>query len=421
MSGPSSAANGEEEDIWGQILKESANKTNYFEAKNVIMLGDPNSGSSSLLSKFQPISDVEQLKGIALSYTFCDVFEDETSEDPIGRTNIWTLEGETAHHDLLKFALSSQNIGQSMIVITLDFSQPWNIVDSLKKWLGILEEHINAIASEKKHLLKDLQDKLLIKWHEYVEPSQPNTSNTPLSTVQKKKKRKANQTPIEDTSVLPPLGENILIKNLGVPILIVCCKSDSVVMLEKDFDYKDDLFDYIQQYLRRIALQCWDSIAKITLDFDNQKVCRDVEELYENVVKKPSIIKRREMTQTATITSEEDQEFLQKIKNNLDQDLPDQQSSKDEPESPKVVETNSPTSLRSSSSSVSSPGGSGAPPSAEKAVLANFFTSLISKDRPSQRGTGKDLKSSLTSPSTSSRASSPSVHHTTNSHKAATN
>ncbi|EFA84960.1 dynein light intermediate chain [Heterostelium album PN500] len=432
----------EDEDIWGQILRESSNKTNYFETKNVIMLGDPNAGSTSLLSKFQPISDVEKLRGIALSYTFVDVYEDDSSEEPIGRTNFWTLEGETSHNDLLKFALTANNIAQSMIVIALDFSQPWNIVDSLKKWLAILETHIKSITpqNEKRESLKD---KVLIKWHQYVEPAQPNSSS--ILSASQKKKRKQVVTPIEDTSVLPPLSENILISNLGLPILVVCCKSDSVVMLEKDFDYKDELFDYIQQYLRRICLQygagliytsarkdinCdvaleyienqlfgfelksrtqllekdqifipsgWDSLAKITMDFENQKVCKDAEELYENV---------REQNQSATIIADDDQ-----IKNNLDQEVPEAPSGSggsaaggdvSKQEKPKVVETGSPSPLRSSTGATGSNSPSTAP-SAEKAVLTSFFTSLISKDRPNKTGTSsKDLKASLTSPTNSS-------------------
>ncbi|GAM23489.1 hypothetical protein SAMD00019534_066640 [Acytostelium subglobosum LB1] len=441
----------EEEDIWGQILKESSNKANYFETKNVIMLGDPNSGGTSLLAKFQPVSDVEQLRGIALSYTFCDVYEEENSEEPIGRTNFWTLEGETAHHDLLKFALTPDNIAHSMIVITLDFSQPWNIVDSLKKWLGIVESHIKSIGSSQKQLMKGLDDKLMIKWHQYVEPPQ-NSAAAPLTNAQKKKKRKVVHAPIEDISVLPPLGEDILSHNLGVPVLVVCCKSDSVVMLEKDFDYKDDLFDYIQQYLRRICIRygagliytsarkdinCdvaleyienmlfgyelksrtqllekdqlfvpagWDSLAKITMDFENQKVCKDVEELYENVVKKPSIIKRREMNQNANVIADDDQEFLAKIKNNVENEP--SEPSKDTANNAgnssnsmvgeqKVVESGSSSPLRNSGSTTPP---SSTPP-AEKAVLANFFTSLISKDRTSKGpGGAKDLKASLTAP-----------------------
>eukprot|EP01132_Coremiostelium_polycephalum_P002397 gene2397-2964_t len=425
----------EEEDIWGQILRESSNKINYFETKHVVFLGDPSSGKSLLLSKFQPISDVESLKSIALSYTFTDVYEDDTSDDPIGRINFWSLEGEAEHNDLLKFALNKENIQNCMIVITLDFSQPWNIVEQLK------------------NEYKKLQDRLLIKWHEYVEPNIQSQSNSSGGNVQKKKKRRVAQTTIEDSSVLPPLGENILVNNLGVPILIACCKSDSIMMLEKDFDYKDELFDYIQQYLRRICLQygagliytsarkeinCdvaleyienqffgfelksktqliekdqifvpsgWDTMAKITVDFENQKLCKDADEPYENIVKKPSIIKRREMNQQTPIIADEDQEFLQKIKQMLEKDpeIPYSKEDTQEEQKPKstTMESTSPVNaLRNSgSSTVSSPSGVSASPNAERAVLANFFTSLISKDRPSR---GKDLKTSLTSPTTPS-------------------
>jgi len=454
----------EEEDIWGQILRESSNKTNYFETKHVVILGDPTSGKSLLLSKFNTITEVESLKSIALSYTFSDIYEDDTSEDPIGRINFWSLEGESTQNDLLKFALNKDNIKNSMIIITLDFSQPWSIVESLKKWLSVLEEQIKQIFKDDKNSFRELQNKLLIKWHEYVEPQNNiagggvasvnggNSVPSMLASVQKKKKRRVNASTIEDTSVLPPLGENILINNLGVPILVACCKSDSVVMLEKDFSYKDELFDYIQQYLRRICLQygagliytsarkdinCdvaleyientlfgfelkaknqllekdqifvpagWDTLGKITVDFENQKVCKDADEPYENIVKKPSIVKRREMNQVSAIVADEDQEYLIKIKNQLD-NLPEDMTPSTPtqvPSSPTPVDPTSPTNqLRTSSSGVPPTGTQSqvaASPSAERAALANFFTSLISKDRTSSR---KDLKSSLTSPPSS--------------------
>ncbi|EAL61001.1 dynein light intermediate chain [Dictyostelium discoideum AX4] len=480
----------QEEDIWGQILRESSNKNNYFEKRDVAILGDPTSGKSLLLSKFDTVSNVESLKSIALSYTFSDIYEDDTSEDPVGRINYWSLEGEASQNDLLKFSLNKENIKNCMVIITLDFSQPWNLVESLKKWLGILEEHIKSIFKDDKNGFKNLQDKLSIKWHEYEEPTttaatttttttsnnienntnktSPTTDKIQTNNVQKKKKKKVNISSAEDASVLPPLSENILINNLGVPILVACCKSDSVVMLEKDFDYKDELFDYIQQYLRRICLQygagliytsarkeinCgvtleyienilfgfelksktqliekdqifvpagWDTLAKIQVDFENQKVCKDTDEPYENIVKKPSIIKRREQTQTNSIICDDDQDFLGKIKSQLDNDdqssinspstpSPLSQSSNNNNSNNNINNTSTPsinTPLQPTDKPLSDIKSSNNPvaasPSAERAALANFFTSLISKDKTSSR---KDLKSSLASPPTTSVSS----------------
>ncbi|KAK5582137.1 hypothetical protein RB653_003720 [Dictyostelium firmibasis] len=466
----------QEEDIWGQILRESSNKNNYFENRDVAILGDPTSGKSLLLSKFDTILDVESLKSIALSYTFSEIYEDDTSEDPVGRINYWSLEGEASQNDLLKFSINKENIKNCMVIITLDFSQPWNLVESLKKWLGILEEHIKSIFKDDKNGFKNLQDKLSIKWHEYEEPTASNIDNSNTTNnntnktspttdkiqtnnnVQKKKKKKVNISSAEDASVLPPLSENILINNLGVPILVVCCKSDSVVMLEKDFDYKDELFDYIQQYLRRICLQygagliytsarkeinCdvtleyienilfgfelksktqliekdqifvpagWDTLAKIKVDFENQKVCKDTDEPYENIVKKPSIIKRREQTQTNSIVCDDDQDFLGKIKSQLDNDdqstlnspstpSPLSQSSNNTTSTPSINTPLQPTDKPIGDIKSSSGNPVAASPSAERAALANFFTSLISKDKTSSR---KDMKSSLASPPTTS-------------------
>ena len=50
------------------------------------------------------------------------------------------------------------------------------------------------------------------------------------------------------------------------------------------------------------------------------QVCKDPEEVFENVIKKPNIIKRREQTNTTILTAEDDQEFLQRHKLKIDSD-----------------------------------------------------------------------------------------------------
>lgn len=63
-------------------------------------------------------------------------------QDILTRVNVWQLEGEREHDSLLKFAVNKDNFHKLAIMITLDFSKPWDIVDSLKKWLETLEKHI---------------------------------------------------------------------------------------------------------------------------------------------------------------------------------------------------------------------------------------------------------------------------------------
>ena len=44
-------------------------------------------------------------------------------------------------------------------------------------------------------------------------------------------------------------------RNLGLDLVVVVTKTDFMSELEKDFDYKDEHFDFIQQAVRKFCLQ----------------------------------------------------------------------------------------------------------------------------------------------------------------------
>ena len=46
---------------------------------------------------------------------------------------------------------------------------------------------------------------------------------------------------------MEPAPEGVLARNLGLDLIVVVNKTDYMVELEKDFDYKDEHFDFIQQ------------------------------------------------------------------------------------------------------------------------------------------------------------------------------
>eukprot|EP00168_Porphyra_purpurea_P017993 TRINITY_DN6502_c0_g1_i1.p1 TRINITY_DN6502_c0_g1~~TRINITY_DN6502_c0_g1_i1.p1 ORF type:complete len:271 (-),score=59.39 TRINITY_DN6502_c0_g1_i1:32-844(-) len=164
----------------------------------------------------------------------------------------------------------------------------------------------------------------------------------------------------------PILGEGVLDVNLGLPVVVVCCKVDAMAALVRSFGLKDGHFDYVQQHLRRICLtygaglvytsyrngvNCdvlleylehllygfdfvhqpqlqerdsifvpigWDSPEKVTLDFESQRVCTDVNTPFEEVVKKPASVVQQEEAADALIAAEDDQEFLQHHKDTLE-------------------------------------------------------------------------------------------------------
>lgn len=471
----------QEEDIWGQILKEATRKnTDKVESRTVIVLGDRNSGKSSLLARTQNEDITDINKGVALTYTFLDSYEDG-NDDPVGRIDFWQLEGEPAHSDLLRLALNESTVANALALIVLDFSQPWTLAATLKKWLGILAEQVKLATSSS----KSLEEQLKLYAQTYKDPT-PDAANN-------KKKKKKGPSAVEDPTLLPPLDDTVLTTNLGIPIVVACAKADSVSQLEKDFDYNEGIFEYIQTYLRRICLSygatliytsarketnCsllvdyiehrlfgfelrqraqllekdsifvpfgWDSMTKIKLDFDNQKACRDMDEQFENVVKKPHFIKRREQTQSAVIAAEDDQAFLVKHKASLDKEITEDKKEKEAKGSgggllntlmktgPTLPAASSPAqepvdvlsrlSTPTATPSVTAPVAAttastttSAPPSAptassEKAVLSQFFTNLMTKDSAKKslfdpKGGSKsdlekiksDLKKGLTTP-----------------------
>lgn len=113
-------------------------------------------------------------KGLAIDYTYLEVKEDDgllhsflkedTSvifhhylffsfkKDILTRINVWQLEGEREHDLLLKFALNAENIHKSVILITLDFTKPWNLIQELENWLETVQKHIKSLRLTSKVL-----------------------------------------------------------------------------------------------------------------------------------------------------------------------------------------------------------------------------------------------------------------------------
>ena len=59
----------------------------------------------------------------------------------------------------------------------------------------------------------------------------------------------------EDDDVLLALTEGALVKNLGLPIVLVCTKVDTMRSLEKEYDYRDAHVEYVQLALRKLCLE----------------------------------------------------------------------------------------------------------------------------------------------------------------------
>jgi len=196
-------------------------------------------------------------------------------------------------------------------------------------------------------------------FQQYTEPTGAAPHNPKVV-----KKRK----PVDEQQLLP-LGEDVLSHNIGIPIIVVCTKTDTMLQLEKEYNYKEVHFDFIFQHIRRICIaygasliyvsakkdrNCdvllglmkhklygfdfsvkpvfekdvlfipsgFDSMKKIQVDFQNQTLTRDPEDSFEDIIKVPKILIQSEDEKEAQISVEDDQDYLARHKANFAKEQP---------------------------------------------------------------------------------------------------
>ncbi|KAF7721649.1 hypothetical protein EC973_004325 [Apophysomyces ossiformis] len=281
----------EKDEIWSAILKGVAS-SKMVHTKNVLVLGDSNCGKSTLIHYLkndpgpqapQPETDEvptasfgvtnnytpmvpEQVDDdsntLALGYSFVDVTDEEN--EAMARLGLYQLGLSAPEYlPLLKFALSSETLADSFVVIALDWTRPWQFLESLQRWLNVLQHAIQEICKEGtvgeswsrgKAVVDELREKVEHYLQSYTEPVNGIVMTASTSTSSIPPASLVTTTTAADQVTLP-LTQGCLTTNLGVPLAIVCCKSDALNTLEQTQDYNDDQFDFIQQTLRCICMK----------------------------------------------------------------------------------------------------------------------------------------------------------------------
>ncbi|XP_062845308.1 cytoplasmic dynein 1 light intermediate chain 2 [Trichomycterus rosablanca] len=413
--------NSEEEEgqnLWSSILSEVSTRSNSKlpSGKNILVFGDDGSGKTTLMTKLQGVE--HNKKGRGLEYLYLNVHDED--RDDVTRCNVWILDGEVYHKGLLKFAMSSESLQDSVAVFVVDMSRPWCTMESLRKWTGVLREHLDKLRIPPEEM-REMEQRMVKAFQEYVEPEEAIPSSP---------QRRSAPAVGDDESVLLPLGENVLTHNLGIPVLIVCTKCDAVTGLEKDYDYKEEHFDFIQSHLRRFSLQYgagliytsvkeeknldllhkyivhklyniqftspasvvekdavfipagWDNEKKIGILHENFTTVRP-EDQFEDFIIRPPV---RKLVHDKEINAEDEQVFLMKLQSLLAKQPATPTRGTESPArassgSPRPAGRPGPTNVASVSpmTTVKKPDPNMKGAAANEGVLANFFNSLLSK------------------------------------------
>jgi hypothetical protein len=67
-----------------------------------------------------------------------------TSDDNLPKMNTWLLQN-VEKTDLLQQVLKPEDLAYTCAVIMLDLDQPWELMNSLIKWMGALQDTILAM------------------------------------------------------------------------------------------------------------------------------------------------------------------------------------------------------------------------------------------------------------------------------------
>ncbi|XP_067862425.1 cytoplasmic dynein 1 light intermediate chain 1-like isoform X3 [Heptranchias perlo] len=234
----------EENNLWSSILSEvsTRSRSKLPSGKAVLVTGEDGSGKTTLIAKLQGVEDYK--KGRGMEFLYLDVHDEDIDDHT--RCNVWILDGDTYHKGLLKFAVTSDNIKDTLLMLVVDMSRPWMVMDSLQKWANVVQEHIDKLKIPPEEM-KEMEQSLVKEFQEYEEPDK----ELPVSP----QRRNTVSQETNEESVVLPLGSNTLTHNLGIPVLIVCTKCDAISLLEKEHDYRDEHFDFIQSHIRRFCLR----------------------------------------------------------------------------------------------------------------------------------------------------------------------
>uniref|UniRef100_A0A8C3GAZ4 Dynein light intermediate chain n=1 Tax=Cyclopterus lumpus TaxID=8103 RepID=A0A8C3GAZ4_CYCLU len=251
------------QDLWSTILSEVSthSRSKLPSGKNVLVMGEVGSGKTALVAKLQGVE--EFMKGRGLEYLYFSVHDDDIDDQT--RCNAWVLDGDLYHKGLQGVAVPVDSIGNTLLLITVDMSRPWNALDSLQKWAAVAREHIDKLRVAPE-TLRELEHRLVKQFQEYTEPGS-GEDGTP--------QRRSD----EEESVLLPLGDNTLTHNLGIPVVVVCTKCDAISTLEKEHDYRDEHLDLIQSHIRCFCLQYGASLV-----YTSVKEMKNLDILYKYLV-----------------------------------------------------------------------------------------------------------------------------------------
>ncbi|CRL28620.1 Dynein light intermediate chain [Penicillium camemberti] len=244
---------GSKKNIWSSLLDTVANGKRLPE-KNLLVLGGTPDSQREFLDTFSAdtsgdpslANDKRKGKGktppianqFALGYTYRDVL-DADKEDTLARVSAYLLsEPSPSFAPLLKPLLTPKSVPETLVVILMDWSDPWTWVRRLREWTRLLRSVLVSLDDETKFVMEET----MTEWRDRKRGIDPSSAA-------------AGGMSNSSGPVTIPLGPGEWDEGLGIPMCVVCQGADKIEKLEKDHGWHEEQFDFVLQFLRTILLK----------------------------------------------------------------------------------------------------------------------------------------------------------------------
>ncbi|EAW12774.1 dynein family protein [Aspergillus clavatus NRRL 1] len=245
-----SSKDGPKKNIWSSMLDSVANGKRLPE-KNLLILGGTQDTQREFLETLSADTSDSTLIGekrkgrvppianqFALGYTYQDVL-DADQEDTLARVSAYLLsEPSLSFAPLLKPLLTPQSVPETLVVILLDWSDPWTWIRRLREWVRLLRHVLFSLDDETKIVMEEI----MTEWRDRKRGMDSGSAGAQGLTS-------------SGGPVTIPLGPGEWDEGLGIPVCVVCQGADKIEKLEKDHGWREEEFDFILQFLRTILLK----------------------------------------------------------------------------------------------------------------------------------------------------------------------
>jgi dynein light intermediate chain 1 len=164
------------QDLWSSILN-SVSSSRSIPAKNVLVLGQPSTGKSTLVSALlqKPPADAgkdEPRTDFAVGYDWADI-RDEGEEgfssfdpyervltlhiDILARLSVYTVPSSAPSYTALvpHFLQPQSALPHTAVVIVLDWTRPWTFLEELQTWLAWIERWVEGDGARELEVIRE--------------------------------------------------------------------------------------------------------------------------------------------------------------------------------------------------------------------------------------------------------------------------